>query len=181
MMLTLFTDASYCSQTNAAGYGAWFKRDDMPAGETFGGEIFSGVSNSSEAELYAIAYALDRLGRRGFVQHPVKRVMVQSDSSRALQIVLKLIPNSVESRHASSKLAPLTGGKDGIRATTIERGAAYIAQDVLKHVRTLVRHVKGHQEGGGRSWVNRQCDGIAYEYMQLARRRLRGEIVEARK
>mgnify|MGYP001806228300 CR=1 FL=1 len=168
MMLTLFTDASLCGQTCAAGYGAWAKRDDMKAGETFGGEIIERVTSSSEAELYAVAHALDLLHKKGLLHLPTKTVMVQSDSVRALQAILQCVPGASETRHRQSRLqGPLLPHR--LKLNPIERGAIFIIQDALRHVRPLVRHVKGHQQGDGRNWVNRECDRIARQHMGNAR------------
>ncbi len=168
MMLTLFTDASICGRTNAAGWGAWFKCHDMPRGEMLGGEIVADVHSSGQAEIHAIAQALDLLARRGYVRAPVRTVMVQSDSVRALQILLQCVPRTQESQHHKSALSTIKT-RNRLSISPTERIALFVIQDVLRHMDTIVRHVKGHQFGPGRSWVNRQCDALAREHMHAAR------------
>lgn len=176
MMLTLFTDASHCSRTGAAGWGAWFKRRDMPQGHMLGGEIACIVQTSSEAEIHAIAQALDTLARRGWLHSPVDAVLLQSDSVRALQLILQCLPGTKESQHQHSSISTIIT-RNRLAATPIERGALFVIQDVLQHPQAIVRHVKGHQQGEGRSWVNRQCDAIARKHMQTARAKHDGEVL----
>lgn len=173
MMLTLFTDASLCGHTKAAGWGAWFKRKDMQQGALLGGEIACAVTSSGDAEIHAIAQALDTLARRGWLHAPVEAVLLQSDSVRALQLILQCVPHTRESQHQQSKISSIAT-KQRLSASPIERGALFVIQDVLRRQSTIVRHVKGHQQGNGRSWVNRQCDAIAREHMQAARAKREG-------
>lgn len=171
MILTIFADASFCDRTHAAGWGAWYKHGNMDAGVMFGGQVAETVTNASEAEIYAIAHALDTAARRGAMHLPVDAVMLQSDCLRALQLILKCVPNSQERRHKHSRLDPITG-RERIEASVIERGALFIIQGVVERHKTFVRHVKGHQQGEGRSWVNRQCDETARLCMRDARNRI---------
>lgn len=174
MMLTLFCDASYCHQTQAAGWGAWAKRDDWSRGQEFGGDLCAYVTNCGEAEMRAIACSIATLRSKGELSG-VSRLMIQSDSTRALALLLKRIDGVMVSDHADA--ATITPAK--ILATPNEITALGVVESAIGNIQITVRHVRGHQKGDGRSWVNRRCDHIAKKYMRAARRRS-SAVVERR-
>lgn len=169
--LTLFADASYCLKTKAGGWGAWFKTDGMQEGALIGGTFKTGMANSSEAEVAALANAMTRLCNEG-VLGPVSELMIQSDCMRALQLIALLLPGVIRRRH--EKGLPV---HDGILTPTPTEKAALTRIGLIRgeaDVLLVVRHVKGHSPGGGRSWVNRQCDAIARRHMEAERHRRNG-------
>lgn len=163
-MITIFTDASHCPNTNAAGWGAWAKRDGWPQGIVIGGPIRTEVLNSGEAEIAAMANALSRLVKEDLL--PVgQTIMLQADSHRALQVVAGAIPEAKVHQHADS--VPWTG--TAICLSPLEKRAAAVIKEMTAGRTIYLRHVKGHRGGGGRNWVNRTCDQIAKTHMRKQR------------
>lgn len=165
MMVTVFADASHCHQTLAAGWGAWAKGDGWERGLTFGGPIKAAVANAAEAEMAAMANAVVRLHNNGKLDG-IKRVMLQSDCLRVLQLILQAFPRADPSDHKdgaaviSTRLLP---------SPMESKGLAVICEVLSDCPTILVRHVRGHQNGDGRQWVNRVCDDIAREHMRAQR------------
>jgi len=168
--VTLFTDAALCPRTGAAGWGAWLK-GGARASVSFGGPIADLLNSSSEAEARAAANAFAVARKRGLIE-PGSVVMWQSDSLVALRWLLVAYP------HARDRPA-----KDGLavgRPRKVPAGAAKSpgARELARicgelELKVLTRHVRGHQQGPNRQWVNRLCDEIAGEHMR-ARRLLQG-------
>lgn len=164
-VVTVFADASHCPRTKSAGWGAWAKGDGWERGQTFGGEIRSTVLNAAEAEMAAMANALARLHNRGQLQG-LRRVMLQSDCLRVLQLILQAIPRAEPSNHKDG--APVEPQK--LAMSPMERKGVEIIIDVLADCESiLLRHVRGHRPGEGRQWVNRVCDDIARKHMREQR------------
>ena len=98
---------------------------------------------------------------------PGSVVMLQSDCVNALAQIRRYTPAAVDN--------PITGGLSVGVASRLPIEAArpaYLAIDRLARetgIHLQVRHVKGHQEGAGRSWVNRTCDEIAKTAMRQVR------------
>lgn len=163
-MITVFVDASHCPRTRAGGWGAWAKGDGWERGITFGGALKVTTNNSSEAEIAALAAALQALSE----QYGLKRfrtVMLQSDNLRALQLIYMTIDGCRISNHAESADIPT----NKLHPTPTEKNALRIIHAILQNHQTYVRHVRGHQSGEGRNWVNRTCDDIAKRHMRQQR------------
>lgn len=164
--LTIFTDAALCIRTGASGWGAWMKGGDIPS-IMVGGQIGDILQSSTEAEIRAGANAFAVARSRGLLQ-PGAVVMWQSDSLHALRWLLAAYPLSRD-RPAKDgipagrpkELSPTAASSAGCREL------ARICRELK--LRVLTRHVKGHQEGPNRQWVNRQCDEIAGGHMRARR------------
>lgn len=165
MMVTVFADASHCPFTKAAGWGAWAKGEGWKSGITFGGPIRAQVKNSAEAEIAAMTNAIVRLYNGGQLDGATV-IMLQSDCLRALQLLLMALPQARPSDHKDgAQVLP-----QKLNPSPLEDKALGIAREVLSECQSvLVRHVKGHREGGGRNWVNRACDSIAKKHMNAQR------------
>ena len=50
LSMTLFTDASWCPESGAAGWGAWYKCNGMARGEVVGGETGDDQRDTDEGE-----------------------------------------------------------------------------------------------------------------------------------
>lgn len=173
-LMTLFVDASVCHQTNAAGWGAWAKREEWPSGRLLGSHFARTIPTSGEAELCGVANALYRLHFNGDLQG-IGIVMVQSDSVRALALMLTRLPETKARNHTEgAHVHKIADTK--ITALEIE------ALDKLRHLqkmldlRFIVKHVKGHQKGHGRPWVNAQCDRLAKGHMRRHRSNIRWKL-----
>lgn len=162
-MLTLFTDASFCSDTKASGYGAWAKADGWPKGRFFGDRL-PPCNNSGEAELTAIARALDDLDRLSML-HGIRTIMVQVDNVRVLELLVRFANASIAPHeHSASveyreKLIPAPGERRSIDSI------------VARKIALVVRQVRGHSNYGSRESVNNVCDRIARRHMRAMRGR----------
>lgn len=167
MKMTLFVDASHCPTTKAGGLGAWCKKDGWDRGYAFGGTLERICRNSTEAELLAIAQAVEFLQNHGEFDH-VTYLMIQSDCLHALHGIVK---------YGSFDVASLKNERDASVREGVQQAspkyqdlAVRIDAATRKAQLRVVRHVKGHQEGrSSRSWVNEQCDALAKQHMRAAR------------
>lgn len=164
-MITLFVDASHCSQTLAAGWGAWAIADGWDHGRTFGGQHKRRVLNSGEAEVWAMAEAIHHMKTRGWLTDDA--LMIQSDSHRALQLFLVKFPNAEIKNHTDSK--PFVRPSSLYPSPAESAAQEDMYRDLLTMKWLFVRHVKGHASGDGRNWVNRKCDEIAKQNMRRMR------------
>ncbi len=167
MHMTLFSDASFCPNTGAAGWGAWAKCELWSEGVLFGGGFKSLLSASGEAELCAIANAMHVLGAGGHLS-AVSTLMIQSDNLRALGLVKASVPGTSIRDHADGAKVPHLTRVDV--SGTERRGLGIIQSEVASGGFVLhLRHVRGHRPGPSRHWVNRQCDRIAKKHMHERR------------
>lgn len=165
-MITLFVDASHCPNSHAAGYGAWAIQDGWEKGKVFGGRISKEVVNSGEAEVCGIVEAVKYLRAHKLMGD--NTLMIQSDSHRALQLVILALPHTEIKQHKDSK----DWGMSNIRPTPAEQWAiTQLTNDLGLMAFIYVRHIKGHSDGDGRNWVNRQCDRVAREQMYKERQK----------
>lgn len=147
MLITLITDASYCPNTGAAGYGYWVV---CARGRHVGsGAMKNAVANNNSAEMMAIANALYQSYNHGLVLSG-DHVLIQTDCQAAIL------------------------GFEGKRKNITEEElgvAAYLVK--LKSTIGITlgfRHVKGHTRGKTpRTWVNNNCDALAGKAMAQAR------------
>lgn len=165
-LVTVFTDASYCPQTQIGGWGAWYKGDDMKAGQLVGGHIrYAGSSN--EAELKAIVNALKILTEINVIK-PTDAVMLQSDSEWALQCSLTLV--GVRQKAKEHVIPPL---RNEFTPNAATKDLLVNLEEIIRMngLRLFVRHVKGHQGPGstGRGWVNEACNAVALKHMRKLR------------
>lgn len=170
-LLTLFVDASFCSETKAAGWGAWAKRADGAPGITFGGGFSHSVQpqQSHEAEIVAIANALSVLDGWGWLEH-TSSMIVQSDCSYALKAIIQHVRRARPAKPKGGGAKLLVGRRPFATHGLPARAVKFI--DELAERRGLliqVRHVRAHQPGNSRQWVNRQCDEEAKRHMRAER------------
>lgn len=150
MFVTVFADASFCSQTRSAGYGIWVKTEALSFEHS--GRFRSEVVNSSAAETLALANgiwaAIEKAGAR-----PGDIIVAQSDCRHAL---------SAFNRRFNGKLVLSPAERDA-------RDRIWALLDE-RQLMLRVKHVKGHSDGeGARSWVNGRCDQLARSAMKRER------------
>lgn len=174
----IFADASYCASTRAAGWGAWIKADGKPS-ITVGGAIQAAATSAADAEAYALANAVTAAKVAGYIGAGAA-VMLQTDCLVVLMGVRRAIPTAFDSPAAGGSA---TGRRRAAGTDGFQKAMAVLAKD-LRGAVVITRHVKGHQAGGGRNWVNRTCDEIARKGMErrrdLAREAAPAAEVEAR-
>ncbi len=164
--MTIFADASFCPNTGAGGWGAWIKADGPSI--VVGGPLKGRVPGNNTAELYALARAVMEAGARRLFE-VADVVMLQSDSLYALGHLMNI---GGQDRPApdGARAAPLEAPPTHYEGVALERIKSLIGERPL-----LVRHVKGHKSGGGRQWVNRECDRLARDAMRMRRAELAAE------
>jgi ribonuclease HI len=165
--VTLFTDASFCHKTGAAGWGAWAVCDSWQKSLVFGGAI-QGAVTVNDAEMAGVAAALTQLAAEGRLADATF-IVVQADNMRVLQMLAKFTD------------AQLAAAKDGVvevpmrlRMSPMETAALDQFKAAVGEKPVWLRHVKGHNNGDGRHWVNSQCDREARGHMMSERRRMQG-------
>jgi ribonuclease HI len=164
--LTLFADAGWCPRTHVGGWGVWMK-GVQPNSLTAGGQIKELIPSSTEAEIRALANGLAVAKDRGFVKAG-GTLMIQSDSLNALGWVHALCPK-VQDRPATEGLTASKPRKN-LKALASPGAVEFARLAKLLDLTVFTRHVRGHQNGPDRQWVNRECDRIAGEHMRARRR-----------
>lgn len=164
--VTIFADASHDYTACVAGWGAWIKADGQPS-ITCGAAMKEPIPSTVEAELCALANALVVARLRGVLARR-DVVMLQSDSQTALGIIRNRIPG-VADRPAEGGIAVDEVRK--MRLTALHTAAVAVIGEIVAafEVALVTRHVRGHQRGGGRQWVNAEVDRIARQAMRERR------------
>jgi len=148
MIVSAFSDASFCHDTLAAGWAGWIKSD---RGRIYrGGVIRAGVENTNEAEFCALGNTLALARRRGLVDRG-DWLIAQTDNQRVRTV--------------------LTGATN-FHLTQCEHEVVKWVEDFVKQLslRFDIRHVKGHLGTlTPRNAVNTVCDKIARQHMRQER------------
>ena len=167
--LTVFADASFHSETGAAGWGAWIKGNGMERGATQGGGIRVEVRGAIEAEVIALVNAMAFAAARDHMTAGMT-VLVQSDCLAALEslrLVLDARDHPIAGGHSVNRAKQLCKQLEG--SSALDFVQALVSR---LDVAVLVRHVRGHSKGPGRNWVNRHCDQLAKRGMADRRARI---------
>lgn len=150
MRVTIIADASYCSQTGAAGYGFWIACERGKRGG--GGPIERKLDNSSSAEMMAIVNAVYIAATRELIQQG-DHVLLQTDCQSAIDAFSNLRKRLKQTEKDA---------KDEFYKLKREHGFTF-----------SFRHVKGHTSRPEARYVtNNLCDKRAREGLRLARQRL---------
>lgn len=179
--VTIFTDASFDLKTKAAGWGAWIIRE-KPA-IVVGGTIRQLPDNPQVAELWGLYMAFERALYHGGLSDSGSNlitedciVLMQCDCLRALSIMFAKIEGCIHSKHEDgSDLTPIYSLNEQ-ETLIVDLFKGLIKNDLPQGVTIAVRHVKGHSDNGGRSWVNSICDREARKHMQSLRRERHHQI-----
>lgn len=170
-VVTLFCDVSFCPNTKAAGYGAWYRTDDMEKGEFFGGQVPVACSSSNDGEFWGCALALREVYARLSGKAPAA-IVLQCDNIMALGWMSRFHPNAggVGERHQTHAIP------EGRNAPPAEMELAVsVVRNFDPQLRLWLKHVKGHDTKSktGRSWVNKRCDRLAKDFMSAKRASVR--------
>lgn len=152
MRVTIIADASFCPNTNGAGYGWWTASERGKQGG--GGAMRDRVCSSSAAEMMALVNAL---------HHSIKFQLVQGGDHILFQT------------DCMSAIDAFSGKRQQLDKS--ERAAKKQIYDMKKqHGLTYsFRHVKGHTNRTEARYVtNNLCDQRAKAGMRLARERFGG-------
>lgn len=150
-LVTVMTDASFCPDTGAAGWGVYIRNQKRLFEK--GGNFRENPKCSFEAELMGIAlgaiYAMkEGLGQEGY------HLLIQTDCKMAIQAL---------------------GGQNHV----FDKSSYHLVDRVRKTFRDLktkynitwqFRHVKAHvPERAPRNWANDRCDQLARKFMREQR------------
>ena len=164
---TIFADASYDGRNKAAGWAAWIKADGR-ASAMASGAFKALPSTSSDAELLALANAMHQANRLGMIDDGAE-ILLQSNSTYALSIVLWAIPGSTERPHENS--AAILRSKNPKLKDDAKKAVEVIRAIVAaRGLKIACRHVRGHTDGAGRQYVNRAVDAAARKAMRQAKK-----------
>lgn len=148
MLVTIITDASFCQQTRAGGYGVWVA--SARGKQEFGGAL-RGTTDSGETEAKAVCNGVWHAMNSGIL-HKGDVLLIQTDCMGALQLLQR-------------QRQPRASEKDVIMWFT------KIVKD--NDLKIRFRHVKGHtHKKDSRSKAQAKCDALAFKYMQKERGRL---------
>jgi ribonuclease HI len=154
MLVTILTDASWCPDTGAAGYGYWIASG---RGKRPGGNVMKPAVNPCHAEMMAIANGLT-VALKAELVCDGDDVLIQTDSTNAIRAL-----TSQELRYGDQFTLDMAAVRD------------YVTNLVARHkLRMEYRHVKGHSpRPEARFKANNHCDERAKLHMRRARRRIR--------
>lgn len=149
-LLTVFTDASFCPETNAGGWAVWAKRLDR---STFfkAGRFKDVMPGAAECEAAAVDIACWHLIRQGYLggdQH----VLIKTDCLEVIDKVGRFAHKDADT--LEPYLRHLKVAKDKVRCLEL-------------------RHVEGHKgTKTPRHAVNTRCDKAAKHHMRKMRKEL---------
>ena len=164
---TIFADASYDGRNKAAGWAGWIKADGR-ASVMASGAFKAMPSTSSDSELLAVANAIHSANRLGMIDDGAE-ILLQSDSTYALSILLWAIPRSTERPHENSA-AIIRCKKPKLKDDAKKAVEVIRAIVAARGLEIACRHVRGHTEGNGRQYVNRAVDAAARKAMRQAKK-----------
>lgn len=150
MLVTIITDASFCPDTLAGGYGVWIASNRGRG--TFGGPL-TGTKDSGEAEAKAACNGLHHAITNGYVMRG-DRILIQIDCIPAID----LFTRKRKARHAENE--------------------ALLWMEKIAKANDLTlqfRHIKGHNNRctQNRTKAQQKCDDTAGMYMRMERNKIR--------
>lgn len=151
-VLTVYTDASVCNRSGAAGWGCWV-RNDAGDRRSFSGPIGRTVLNSTDAEFCAAANSI-HAACKSLKPVPGTLIVLVTDCLTLVQA--------------------LRGAKPRKRTSVQGEASAFILT-LVKNLDCQLRcnKVKAHSDrDGARSYINRIVDQLAKAAMQKRRREL---------
>jgi hypothetical protein len=151
--ITVFTDASFCHQTKAAGGAFWARATDVKASDSFS---FRGAQQSHDSEVMVACEAILRIA-----QHPeLGKMLTLGPKTRLVLVIDCLTVKQVLGDGSPGKLCP-----DARGLVTKVRALRRKLNFWLK-----VNHVKAHSgQCTPRQWVNSWCDQNARAKMTALR------------
>jgi ribonuclease HI len=149
MLITLFTDASYCSRSRVAAYAAWAKADGRTVRHS--GVLKQQVPNSSLAETMALVNGI-HLAIATMRPPTASKIIAQTDCLAAIQALSGMLQRAQAIRQYAAVVA------------------AYREKVAAAGIVVEFRHVRGHKGTvTSRNAVNTWCDGECRRLMRAAR------------
>lgn len=159
--ITVFTDASYCHHTNAAGGAVWARGDgSLRFQSSF---QLEGVHSSNDAEVLTACHAIQGVWNDEGIGAELRK----GPNTR-----LVLVVDCMGVKHALE-----SGRTEQFRSNEVGH-AVRVVMELQRQARfwLKINHVPGHGNGKtARSWVNNWCDEQARNQMLALRAQMRGE------
>ena len=173
MLVTLFSDASLCSNTKVGGWAAWLKTSRAPDAYRIGGSFIVQIDDSTLAESMAVVNAL-ACGLRDGVIHPSDEILVQTDNNNVMGILSGTMKRKTPSRRRRLKkgISASQARRLKYRRNQEIRIVSLAFKRIIERHSLAVRwrHVKGHRgKIDRRAAVNTFCDVTARSHMRAAR------------
>lgn len=170
MLVTLFSDASICSQYKVGGWGAWLKSN---RGSTRSGGPFQySIYDTAIAEAMAVVNGM-AAGIRTEIIQTGDEVLIQTDNNSVMGVLEGKASRKANEKSKRRRKMGWRALKKAVRAQNHDIALVSNAfrQITERHNLTIRwRHVKAHQgRKDRRSAVNSFCDEIAGEHMRTAR------------
>lgn len=151
MLITLFTDASFCNRSRIAAYAAWAKADGRTVRHS--GVLKQPVANSSLAETMALVNGI-YLSIAAMRPPAASKIIAQTDCVAAIEALSGMLRRS----HTIQQYAAVV--------------AAYREKIAAAGISVEFRHVSGHKgTATPRNAVNTWCDNECRRLMRAARSR----------
>jgi ribonuclease HI len=149
MLITLFTDASYCSRSRVGAYAAWAKADGRTVRHS--GVLKQTVENSSLAETMALVNGIC-VALAAMRPPAASKIIAQTDCLAAIHALSGMLRKTRTIRQYESIVA------------------AYRAKVAAAGIVVEFRHVAGHKgTATPRNAVNTWCDEECRRLMRAAR------------
>ena len=155
--ITVFTDASFCPDTKAAGGAYWARSTDLRTSSSF---KLRGVEQSREAELITACTAVLNLAK-DFEFGPLLK---KGPHIRVILVIDCLFIKHVLEENVSARLSD-AARKIVLQVRQLQQRLGFLLK---------INHVKAHTKGKApRQWVNDWCDKNAKRHMVLLRKEIR--------
>lgn len=150
--ITVFTDASFCPETKAAGGAFWARNADTKFSSSF---RIEDAESSADAEILTACRSIQSI-----LEHPV----LGEELKKGKETRLILVVDCLTVKHV------LEGGKAKMGVAACQAVATTRIHVFNQKFWFKVNHVKGHSGiGSPRQWVNNWCDKEARHQMYSLR------------
>ena len=163
--ITVFSDASFCQNTKAAGGAYWARGEKSRASGAFS---FEGARQAHDAEIITACMAIGHLARDPVIGLDLRK----GPLTRLILVVDCLTIEHVLAAGGSCRLSP--AARKAVKKTKLLIAALKF------HLK--INHVKAHEsKGTPRQWVNDWCDNTARRSMRTLRRGIQVRNAAARR
>lgn len=151
--ITVFTDASFCHTTKAAGGAFWARGTDVKTSDAF---ALKDVEHSHDCEVIVACEAILKIA-----EHPELGPMLALGPKTRIVLVIDCLT-----------VQQVLVGKTSTKLCALSRRRVNQVKELQKKLRfwLKINHVKAHSgQGSPRQWVNTWCDEQARAKMQEMR------------
>lgn len=155
--ITIFSDASVFHKKKLSGYGVWAKGDGRDP-LILKGKIDPYEQSVTTCELIGLYAGLVNVCK-SYLENDDSYILLQSDSTQALGVIKTFAMAKNHPHSTSAKVNHYRKAK-----SRLKKGALAINRLRIEYkIDLYIRHVRGHNPGGGRNYINRLLDNLAKE------------------